>query len=85
MGARLRLPRSAAPTRWYELKGFKSLDDLQQEKWDRYKHNHPPVAFDPAWHIEPTMVHFIDNGVELWKWSISREKWVLDAEIIWEN
>ena len=78
MPAYLRMPKSTHPTWWHELKGFSSLQDLQQEKWNRYKQNHPPREFKPEWMIEP-------NGVELWKWSISREKWVMDAEIIWRD
>ena len=85
MPAYLRMPKSTHPTWWHELKGFSSLQDLQQEKWNRYKQNHPPREFKPEWMIEPTMMKFIPNGVELWKWSISREKWVMDAEIIWRD
>ena len=83
MPAMLKLPSSTYPDHWYLLAGFKSLEDLQMEKWNRYKRNHPPRYFDPAWHIEPTIVEFINNGVNLWKWRISKEKWVLDAVIIW--
>lgn len=85
MPAFLRIPKSTHPDTWHELKGFSSLEDLQKEKWERYKVNHPPVEFDPKWGIEPTIVKFIPNGVELWKWSITRESWLLDAEIIWRN
>jgi hypothetical protein len=85
MPALLRLPKSIHPNTWHPLSGFKSLVDLQQEKWGRYKKNHPPHYFDPAWHIEPTMVEFIEDGVNLWKWSIAQEKWLLDAVIIWRD
>ena len=85
MPAYLRLPKSIHPDNWILLKGFTSLADLQNEKWNRYKKNHPPVYFDPAWGIEPTMVNFIENGVELWKWSLSQYKWLLDSEIIWKD
>lgn len=85
MPAFLRLPKSIHPDNWIPLKGFTSLNDLQQEKWQRYKENHPPREFSPAWMIEPTMVNFTLNGVELYKWSISRNVWTLDAEIIWKE
>lgn len=85
MPAMLNLPRSARRNEWSVLKGFTSVEDIQREKWERYKCNAPPRNFDPAWHIEPTIVNNIDSGVELWKWSISREKWVLDAVIVWKE
>lgn len=85
MPALLRLPRGTNPDQWYPLSGFHSLDDLQKEKWGRYKQNHPPREFSPTWMIEPTMVNFIENGVQLWKWSIAQGKWLMDSEIIWKD
>jgi len=85
MPALLRLPRSAYPNCHYALKGFTSLEHLQQEKWERYKNAHPPHAFNPKSMLEPTIMNRTPNGVELWKWSNDQQSWLLDAEIIWKD
>jgi hypothetical protein len=85
MPAKLILPKSTHPEWRRPCPGFTSLKDLQQEKWERYGRNHPPREFDPAWMLELTIVKNIEDGVELWKWSTTREAWELDAIIVWEN
>ena len=85
MAAWLRLPRSSHPTWLYPLEGYTSLENLQQESFNRHKRDHPPRAFDPAWLIEPTICNLIPNGVELHKWSICKEQWVLDAVLTWKE
>ena len=85
MAAELRLPRSAYPDKWHPCRGYKSLEDLQSVMQARHKAFQPPRWFDPAWGFEPTICNKIDDGVELWKWSISMEKWRLDAHIVWRD
>lgn len=85
MPAKLRLPRSAYPDRWHPCYGYKSLEHLQREMLLWHRNYHPPRSFDPAWRIEPTICNLIADGVELWKWSISAEAWLLDAVIVWRD
>jgi hypothetical protein len=85
MSALLKLPRSAYPDWWQPCRGYTSLQHLQQEMLQRHKRNHPPRFFDPAWMIEPTICNKIADGVELWKWSNTHQKWQLDAVIVWKE
>ena len=85
MPAFLRTPRSIYSDKWQVLQGYSSLEHLQKELFNRHKQAHPPMEFDPAWHIEPTICNLTPNGVELYKWSIAMDKWRLDAVIIWED
>lgn len=85
MSAFLRLPRSAHPDWLHDCRGYTSLEHLQKEMLQRHSRYRPPYFFDPKWGFEPTVCNTVEDGVELWKWSISQDKWALDAVITWRN
>lgn len=62
--------------------GYTSKRNMQATLLWRWKRTKP---HDPSWLTTPSRAYKTDDGVDIYKWSNTMEKWRFEASIIWKD